>query len=447
MLSLIFVTMFSALVAALAVFSGNNVQLAENFRRADMARGCAESGLEVVRYWLSQVEMSGKTDETQRFNTLATTLQGELTAAGALNILTRLTSTASTIAMTNVPLNTSRGQRFSAVLTKIDNNNVRLEVTGAYRSLQRKIQSSYQYYQRADTVFDYGVASKGPLTLSGNIDMEGANIAIESNAYIECDPLLALQIIGNSMIAGDVKVTNPLGEVFLQGGQAGVGGVTGEEAMEHIEIGAPPAEFPELDPNEFYGYATNVMSPTGSVGADGTCDNLRIPANRNPSFAGGTILRGVIYIEAPNVVTFAGAVDVTAVIVTNGDPADNSGANQIKFNSSITGHPVSQLPLLPKFAGLQEKTGTFIIAPGFKLSLGGSFTTLCGAIAANGIALSGGAGGTINGSLLNYSSTPMVLGGNSDLFFNRSGLTEIPAGFVPRIVMLYDPSSYMEPAL
>jgi hypothetical protein len=58
--------MFSALIAALAAFSGTNVQLADNFRRADMARGCAESGLEVVRYWLSQVEMSGKTADSQR---------------------------------------------------------------------------------------------------------------------------------------------------------------------------------------------------------------------------------------------------------------------------------------------------------------------------------------------------------------------------------------------
>jgi Tfp pilus assembly protein PilX len=446
-LSLILVTMFSALVAALAAFSGTNVQLAENLRRHDIARGCAESGLEVVRYWMSQVQMSGTTADSLRFSTLATTLQGKLNDAGATNILNRLTSTASTITMTDVPLNSNKGQLFSAVLTKIDNNNVQLEVTGSYRSIEQRIRSNYQYHQRADTVFNFGVASKGPLALSGNIEMTGSTIAVESNAYIECDPLLALSIIGNSMIYGDVSVVNPLGYVFLQGGQAGIGGATGDAAMQHVDIGAPPVEFPELDPNEFYGYATNVMSPTASVGADGTCDNLRIPANRNPTFSGGTVLRGVVYIEAPNVVTFGGSVDVTAIIVTNGDPADNSGTNQLKFNSSITGHPVDQLPLEPKFADLQQKTGTFIVAPGFKLTLGGSFTTLCGAIAANGIELSGGAGGTINGSLINYSSAPMTLGGNSDLFFNRSGLTKIPAGFVPRIVMLYDPSSYMEPAL
>jgi hypothetical protein len=70
-----------------------------------------------------------------------------------------------------------------------------------------------------------------------------------------------------------------------------------------------------------------------------------------------------------------------------------------------------------------------------------------GAIAANGIEFGGGAGGTIYGSLINYSPNPMACGGNNDLVFNRSGLTEVPAGFVPQVILRYDPSSYAEVAL
>ena len=87
------------------------------------------------------------------------------------------------------------------------------------------------------------------------------------------------------------------------------------------------------------------------------------------------------------------------------------------------------------------------MAPGFSASFGGNFDTLNGAIAANGIEFFGNAGGTIAGSVLNYSDTPMILSGNSDLFFNRSGITEIPAGFEPEIVLHYDPASYDEPVL
>ncbi len=446
-LSLIFLVIFSALAVALATLSGGNVQIAENFRQVDMTRGCAESGLEVVRYWLSQIQMSGRIGESERFATLADMLQDRLVGAGATNILDRLTYTASNITMADVPLQSSLGQSFSAILTRIDDNHVQLEVTGSYGSLQRRIRSSFQYVQRADNVFDYGVASRGPLSLSGNVELNGVNIQVESNAYIEADALLALEIIGNSMIAGDVKIVNPLAYVHLQGGQAGVGGVTGAAAMEHIEIGSPPTDFPEMAPEQFFGYATNVLSPTADLSHTATYDNLRIPGNRNPNFSGQTTLRGVLYIEAPNVVTFTGGVNITGIIVTDGNPDDNSGTNRLSFSGDITGYPISQLPQEPQFEGLQQKTGTFILAPGFHLGFGGSFTTLSGAIAGNGIELSGNAGGTVEGSIINYSSAPMTLSGNSDLFFNRSGLTEVPAGFVPRIVVVYDPSSYVEPAL
>ena len=264
-LSLIFLVVFAAMAIALATSSGVNVQLAENFHQADLTRACAESGLEVIRYWLSQVQMSGKIDDSQRFTTLAAMLQSSLTAAGATNILDRLTCTESTITLAGVPLNSSGGQSFSAILTRIDDNSVQVEVTGNYGSLHRKIQSSFQYLQRADNVFDYGVASRGPLSLSGNIELDGINIEVESNAYIECDALLALEIIGNSMIAGDVKIANPLAYVHLQGGQAGVGGVTGEAAMEHIQIGVPPTEFPEMDPEEFLRVRDQRPEPHGEL--------------------------------------------------------------------------------------------------------------------------------------------------------------------------------------
>ncbi len=109
--------------------------------------------------------------------------------------------------------------------------------------------------------------------------------------------------------------------------------------------------------------------------------------------------------------------------------------------------PVSELPAEAQFEGLHDQTGTFIMAPGFQVSFTGSFTSLSGAIAGNGIEFSGNAGGTINGSIINYSNEGVTLTGDSDLQFNRSGLTEVPAGFVAEIVLHYDPTSYSEPML
>jgi hypothetical protein len=441
--------MISALAVALATMSGSNVQVAENLRKLEETRACAESGLDVIRYWMSKVEMSGSTDRTQRFDLLASRLQGALSDAGVTNVVPVLSG--STITISNVPLNTSRGQRFSAVLTKLSDTNVRLDVTGYEGPISRTIRSEFVFDIRADNVFDFGVASKGPVHLSGNIEMEGANIALESNAYIETDYSPALEIIGNSQIAGNVKITNPSAFVNLQGGHASIGGVTGTAATQppYTEYGVAPSEFPELKPNDFFDYATNVLSPTADLAGSATYDNLRIPAGRNPNFTGHPTLRGVVMIETPNVVKFTGGVDVTGIIVTNGDstvdpdPAD-AAAPQIYFGGNVNSNPISQLPLLPQFHGLQEQTGTFMIAPGFRAEFGGTFSTVSGAMAANGISMHGNTGGVINGSIINYSRNPMTLTGNGKLYFNRSGLTQVPAGFVPEIIVRYEPSSYSE---
>ena len=84
------------------------------------------------------------------------------------------------------------------------------------------------------------------------------------------------------------------------------------------------------------------------------------------------------------------------------------------------------------------------MAPGFHVAFGGSFSSLSGAIAGNGIEFFGNAGGTINGSIINYSNESVTLSGNSDLSFNRSGIEDVPVGFVSEIVLHYDPESYSE---
>ncbi len=446
-MSLMFVVIFSALAAAVAGMSGANVQIAENQQKADNARACAESGLEVLRYWINKVEISGLIANDQRFGELATAFQSELSDAGITNIAPTYDGS-STITIPNVPLESSLGGSFSAVLTKIDNDTVRLDVTGHCRSFSRTIRSNYCFETRANTVFDFGVASKGPISLSGNVELEGVNIEVESNAYIESEnAMLALSIIGNSHIAGEVKIVNPDAYVYLQGGKAGIGGETGEDAMNHVTIGVGSCAFPEMNPDLFTGYATRELTPEDNTSADATYTNLKIPAGMNPSFSGQVTLKGVVYIQAPNVVTFSGGVDVTAIIVTDGEDTDNSATNRLIFIGNVTGHPITELPDTTEFAGVRDQIGTFIIAPGFHVGFGGSFSTLSGAIAANGIQMWGNAGGTINGSIINYSDAQMGLQGNTDLYFNRSGLVEPPAGFVPQLILNYDNSSYSEVTL
>jgi len=332
--------------------------------------------------------------------------------------------------------------------TVADPNALQVDVTGVYGAITRTISVNYKFGTKTHTVFDYGVATKGPLHLAGNIELDGVNVSVEADVYIESEnENEALSIIGNSQIAGDVKITNPDAYVTLQGGQAGIGGETGDDALNHVSVGETPPEFPIPNPGHFEDYAVNIVDSSTDTTVDAAFENVRIVAGTNPTFSGNVTLNGIVFIEAPNVVTFTGNTIITGIIVGNGDLEDDSATNQVNFLGTVDSCPVSELPDEAQFAGLQDETGTFILAPGFHLAFGGNFNTLSGAIAGNGIEFYGNAGGTVNGSIINYSDEEMALTGNSDLYFNRSGTSQVPAGFVPEIVLQYDPLSYSEIAL
>ncbi len=444
-IAMIFVAIFATLAIGLSGMCTTNVKIADNQRNANKARGCAESGLEVIRLWMSNVSIPGDTETINKFSLLASSFAGYADSISNINIPYDSTN----ITIQSMNLGTA-DKYFSAVVTpqpSADNpDTLAVEVTGSYGDITRTIRANYAFGQNASTVFDFGVASKGPLSLSGNIELEGINVSVEANVYIESqNDNLALSIIGNSQIAGDVKIVNPLANVYLQGGQAGIGGETGDAAIEnHVDIGVPPTEFPVPNPGYFEQYVTNVIDSSCDTAADANYENVRILAGTNLNFTGDVTLKGIIFIETPNIVTFGGNVDITGIIIGDGNHEDDSGTNQINITGNVSSQPVTDLPDEPQFAGIENETGTFLMAPGFSASFGGNFDTVNGAIAANGISFFGNAGGTINGSILNYSDEEMDLSGNADLFFNKSGTSEIPAGFIPEIVLEYEPSSYTE---
>lgn len=419
---------------------GTNVQLAENQHKSNSARACAESGHEIVRYWLSGVAIDGTTEPGLVFAKIADHLEDDLAPGFTA------TYNGSSITIPNVSLDSTSGKSFSAVITRIDADTLRVNVTGCDGPVTKTVSVNYKYGTRVNTVFDFGVATRGPLHLAGNIELTGVNVSVEASVYIESpNSTVGLTITGNSQIAGDVSITNPLATVDIQGGQASIGGETGDDAIDdHVFVGVPPTEFPTPDPDYFEHYVTNIVDSNTDTTSDGTFENIRILAGTNPVFSGDVVINGVVYIETPNIVTFTGGATITGIIIGDGDMADDSGVNEINFLGNVQTLPVTELPDEEQFAELKEETGTFVMAPGFDVSFGGSFDTLNGAIAASGIEFFGDAGGIIDGSIINYSDDLMSLAGNNDLFFNRSGTTEMPAGFVPEIILEYNPASYSE---
>jgi len=175
-----------------------------------------------------------------------------------------------------------------------------------------------------------------------------------------------------------------------------------------------------------------------------TITNAIVSAGTDPIFSGNVEINGILFIQSPNKVKFAGNLTITGLIVANGDVDSPSPDNELTFAGNVHTYPVSQLPEESQFDGLRQETGSLILAPGFSASFQGNFSTLDGIIAASGTEFSGNANGTIKGSVINYADTPMVLKGNANLHFDRSADVKFPAGFESTRVLQYDPFSYSE---
>lgn len=434
LMAMIVLAILSAWAVSIYSISGANVQLAENQRRADSTRACAESGLEVIRFWLGQLSMPGTTAAPNKFNNLVSFLQNDVTANIAANY-----DGAGLITIPAVTLDSTAGQSFLAKISPddlLDAETLQVDVTGAYGTITRTIRVDYNFGPRAIPLFEYGLATKGSLVLSGSVEL--GSVAFDSDIYIESEnDDNTLTMTGPSQIAGDVYITNDDPNVNI-GNSSSIGGETGQAAIDnHVFPGTAQSEFPVPDPTYFEHYVDGPIDTNEVV-----FENIRIPANTNPTFLSDVTLNGIIFIEVPNRVRFEGNTTITGIIVGNGDVNDNSETNRIDFLGTVDSHPVSELP--ETFGELKNETGTFIMAPGFGVSFGGNFNTLNGLIAANGINFFGNAGGTIDGSIINYSDTTMTLSGSTDLIFNHSGTNEIPAGFDFEIILKYEPASYSE---
>ena len=81
-ISMIFIAIFAVLAMSMAAFSNGSVQVAVNQIQGNRARACAESGLQVIRYWLGQVTLSGTLPADERLQGLVDAVQTELEDQG-----------------------------------------------------------------------------------------------------------------------------------------------------------------------------------------------------------------------------------------------------------------------------------------------------------------------------------------------------------------------------
>jgi len=438
--SMIFVLIFSALAVSMATMSGTNVQLASNQHKVGSAIASTESGLEAMRYWLNRVEFPSSTLPSDYFGTIVGTLQSDLSANSITNITIYNNGT-----IPPVPLDSASGQAFEGEIL-IDANNsdiLQLSATGG-NDITRTIRVQYDIQPYEYPIFDFGMATKGPVHFLGNPTVNGVNSNSEADIFIESsNNNLAMLVTGNCNFDGNISVANSIANVALMGAVQ-IAGDTGQTAIDnHINIGADPPQFPVPDTQHFQQYATGpVIDSSTDLSSPGmTITNATIAAGTDPNFLGNVIIEGILYIEQPNIVTFQENVDSRGMIVAEGDPNFTGANNSISFLGNFVTNPV---PAGVQFDAIRQEEGSSILAPAFSIDFAGNFSALSGVMAVSGAHFSGNVNATIEGTILNYSDNPTVIEGNARLNFDRSDNITVPAGFDTHRILKYKPASYEE---
>jgi Tfp pilus assembly protein PilX len=228
-IAMIFMAVFSSFGLAMFTMSSGNMQVARIHLDGNRALESAESGLDVLRYWLDNLTVSGKD-----LSSVATALNARLASSGVTNISASLDDpqNPANLSIASVTLNSQTNQSFSAVISQIDTETLQLSVTGTNGSLSRQVNANFSFGSRPSGIFDFGVATKGPLYLTGNVSIHGVNNSAEANTYIESPyDNEALDMTGDSQIAGDVSIANANAYVDLTG-NCRIGGETGQSAID-----------------------------------------------------------------------------------------------------------------------------------------------------------------------------------------------------------------------
>ena len=439
-MSMIFLIIFSALAVSLAAFSGVNTQIASNQHKIGCARASAESGIEVQRFWLTPVMMPSSTPPESYLSTIISYIQNDLADNSISNITLYHDGSIDT-----VPLDSFSGQSFSGQMSIDASDYYTLNVysTGGNGEIAKTIKVSFDIEPYEYPIFNYGLATKGPLTYTGNPTMTAVNEPWEADLYIESSgSLTAMTVGGNCNLAGEIEIGNADASASF-GGDVLIAGDHNQTAIDnHVHIGVEPVEFPTPDTNHFRPYVTGdeINSSTDLGSYTNILVNCSIAADTNPVFPKSVIIQGILFIESPNIVTFERNVALEGIIVGDGD-LTNPGTNRIDILGNFASGPY---PGDAEFDAIRDEDGSSVVAPGFAMSFQGNFSTLEGVVAVSGVSFTGNVNAQIKGTIINYSDDPMYIGGNAVMNFDRINSTKIPAGFDTHRVLNYNPSSYEE---
>ena len=442
-IAMTYLMLFAVLALGFYAQVNSSMQVSNNETRTKRAMLAAESGLAFARYHLSQVRIPPLTAT----DAMLAGIYDDLDAPGFINGSKNLKyGSMDYVANSHIRIPASSSQ-YVEMEPGGDGFQVRIsQKAGTRRMVVRVIGASpikeggvivgynragieceFDATEHKHTFFDYGIASKGTVALNPSNKMVLGNPA--SAASILSVGAVTLGSATNTMtsgISGEITVVGSANPTLL--GPISVDGITNkteilathpdpaDDHVHHIDLEDLP-EFPVPDTAMFKAYATNTY-----VSGQAIYRNIRIPPNTNPTFNGPTIVRGVVFVEQPNVVTFAGQVEMQCVIVTEDKNVGTMAQNLI----ALQGNGGAKLPLqtLPVeldafgndiYKDVRNLTGSFIIAPGFDVSFTGNFGSFAGDVCGDRVTISGSSATIINGAVYTLDAFPLRITGNAQV--------------------------------
>jgi len=423
--------MMASLAVAFTAVTDLALSKSDNQRLALEARLTAESGLSYLTHVITSTELPTGAAGQQALDSLAGALGTRLD--GSANLHGQVVSyDGSTISIPAIALDDRRS--FATEIT-LQSGDVTVSVTGTVSDGQSALSRSVsmQFQPESSGGLSFGICCEGPINIGNNLNLVGANNPSEASIYSAASDD-AITIDGG-YVDGDVCTFRADADIDV-----------GATVNGQIKRGVPEVPMPEIDGSVFEPFATNVIDDQDDISGE-IFQNIRIKAGTNPEFGNNVTVLGVMYVEAPNTVTFKNNVNFTGVIVTE-DPGEGAAPEDhwIYFKNNLTMHGVDDLPDQPAYAELRELGGSAILAPGFTLEFKNNFSSVNGTIVAERLILKNNLEATVHGSIIILGPEGITFKNNSELIIDTSTYGGVTPGMsIPGPVTLTpQPDSYTE---
>ena len=431
------------IAAAFAAFANLGAQTSKNVADVHRARFAAESGLSFAITQIRLIGLPTNTDDDTVIPNIAAALGERLDGSSNLAGFS-VTLSANTVHVPRIAIDDGA---FEILIVQQPDKTLTMEAHGFANGVERVAAIDLLLRPgHPNSVFNYGLASRGPIAITGDGEIRGKNDLTEASVISTTEAAVAVTIDGSAVVDGDISSTGVSTSVVISGTPTIAGSTDPAVIADHIHFGVAPPVFPEVDTSVFKPLATNIVDATTDTGTDGQVfENIVIKAGTNPIFEADTTINGVVYIEAPNIVNFSAKVTLNGVVATE-DSDLGIESCKLHFGAQVVASGVEALPDLPQFAAVKDLTGSLVVAPGFDVSFAGQFSTISGTIAADKLSFSGQAEGTVMGSVIGLADYPTWISGTVNIVIDQSGQDSDDAGFTMPLCLEVDPKTYRESA-